>query len=168
MIKICPCSNTPDSNELVIIQLCRSLLMTIHLNQVCWSWETSKTCRAAFPDNNRLQQRSSKKRNHRYFLGAFPKHDRKEYANICAFKNYTFSRDTCIWERPVKLRFVVQWILRSTQAYDALGKRSPGQGCPEDQGWGPLAQTTSVLIEKRQNTIVIDLNQTKMSSVFVD
>ena len=38
-----PCSNTPDSNEWVVIQLGRSLLMTIHLNQVCWSRETFKT-----------------------------------------------------------------------------------------------------------------------------
>ena len=38
-----------DENEWVVIQLCRSLLMTIRLNQVCWSRETSKTGRTGVP-----------------------------------------------------------------------------------------------------------------------
>ena len=34
MFEIFPCSNIPDSKEWVVIQLCRSLLTTIYLNQV--------------------------------------------------------------------------------------------------------------------------------------
>ena len=40
-----PCSSTPDSNKWVVIKLCGNRVMTIHLNQVCWSRETTKTCR---------------------------------------------------------------------------------------------------------------------------
>jgi len=48
-----PCSNTPNSNEWVVIKLCGSQVTTIHLNQVCWSREQqSKTCRAVDPEDH--------------------------------------------------------------------------------------------------------------------
>ena len=54
MFQMFPCSNTPDSNEWVVIKLCGSQVMTVHLNQVCWSRETSRTCRTVSPEGTGL------------------------------------------------------------------------------------------------------------------
>ena len=43
------CSNTPNSNEWVVIKLCRCLITTIHLNQVSWSSGLLKHTRLDVP-----------------------------------------------------------------------------------------------------------------------